>query len=218
MNNLINTKIEYLINNIPQLVANFSYRSGPDLYFYQRVIKTREKSPFKSLFTDNYYFELLYATLVSWDMNSRGAKMMYFDDFKQNIIGNQGLFEELENFKLSQLSKQQFLEVQKIVGNLYEGLHVMKTGGRLVSNSKIMHFLLPELMMPMDRRNTLVFFFGNTTESKDKFLQIFEASWLISKQLYMGNFFDTEWNRFVPKIIDNAIICDQSLKYRKQIK
>lgn len=42
--------------------------------------------------------ELLYATLVSWDMNCRGAKMKYFNEFKNNILSCLDLFRKIEIF------------------------------------------------------------------------------------------------------------------------
>ena len=215
MDKQLEAKTKYLIENIPRLIKNFSYRQGPDLYFYKRVTDLRKRHPLKKLFNDSYFFELLYATLTAWDMNARGAKMKYFDEFKKNILKNQILFEELDNLKLSQVNNKQFLQAKKKIEELYEGLHLMKTEGKLVSNSKIMHFILPDLIMPMDRQNTLIFFFGNTMESRAKFLKIIDSSWLISKQLDLSKFLDDEWNRSIPKIIDNAIICNQSSKYRK---
>lgn len=210
-------KIRYLFENIPHLIRSFNYRKGPDLYFYKRVSEIRKKSALRRLFEDTYFFELLYATLTAWDMNARGAKMKYYDEFKQNLYKNKDLFFELEKFKLSQLTNEQFLEVKEKLGNLYDNLHLMKTGGRLVSNSKIMHFILPDLIMPMDRQNTLRFFFGHTLESRNKFLTIFECSYLIASKLNVAGLFDSNWNFSIPKIIDNAIICSQSAKYRKQI-
>lgn len=53
-------------------------------------------------------------------------------------------------------------------------MELMESGGRLVSNSKAMHLILPNLIMPMDSANILKFFYGNVSESKDKFLEIFE--------------------------------------------
>ena len=82
----------------------------------------------------------------------------------------------------------------------------MNSKGRLVSNSKIMHFILPHLVMPMDRKNTLMFFYNNTGESKNKFLEIFESSWYIAKRMNLSYYLDDDWNRTIPKIIDNAII------------
>ena len=210
-------KKEYLVKNIPELIKQFNYRKGPDLYFYQKVIFKVRHYPLKKLFGENDFIELLYATLTSWDMNARGAKMKYFDDFKENVLKNKNYFLELSKFKLDEISKNDFLEIKEILGKLYDNLDVMQTKGKLVSNSKIMHYLLPDLVMPMDRKNTLNFFFGNTNESKGKFLEIIECTYYIAKEIDLNKFVNkyNEWNLSVPKIIDNAIICEQSLKYRK---
>jgi len=216
MNIKLQQKTEYLIENIPRLIKTFNYRKGPDLYFYKRLMDLRGKSSLEILFSDNYFIELLYITLTAWDMNARGAKMKYFDEFKENILKNEALFINLVNYKLAQIISEQFLEIKSKLGELYDYLHLMKTGGRLVSNSKIMHFILPDLVMPMDRQNTLRFFFGYTMESKNKFLDIFECSHFIAKRLNLNEFLNDEWNRSIPKIIDNAVICAQSSKYRKQ--
>jgi hypothetical protein len=212
---MINEKINFLINNTPNLIKKFDYRKGPDLYFYKRIMGERRKRPLEELFDDNYFLELVYITLVAWDMNARGAKMKYFDEFKENILKNKRLFCELAKFKLEKLNEIDFIQVQALLGKLYDNLEMMKSKGRLVSNSKVMHFLLPDLVMPMDRQNTLMFYFGYTMESKGKFLKIIEASFKISKQIDLGKFLDNEWCLSIPKIIDNAVICANSSKYRK---
>lgn len=38
MNEKLIQKKEYLVKNIPMLINLFSYRKGPDLYFYKKVI------------------------------------------------------------------------------------------------------------------------------------------------------------------------------------
>ena len=41
---------------------------------------------------------------------------------------------------------------------LFENMKVTNSNSKLVSFSKTLHFLLPNLVMPMDRANTLPFF------------------------------------------------------------
>lgn len=57
---------------------------------------------------EDRFIELLYATLVSWDMNSRGAKMEYFDGFKQSILSCGTRFSELSTLVLDKLSEEEF--------------------------------------------------------------------------------------------------------------
>lgn len=198
-------------------LANFNeiYRSGPDLYFYKRVMDVNSGSKSIEEFLGNdYHLELLYATLVSWDMNSRRAKMEYFDKFKESILS--------QKEKLKPLWKEQITAITDIdeildtVGEIYDGLCLMKTGKRLVSNSKALHFILPELLMPMDGKNTLIYFYNNITESRKKYLEIIRGSFELIREMGKdaGYYLDTEWNRTIPKVLDNAII----LKNNKSIK
>jgi len=84
-------KIENILSTIQSRISeiNWRYRKGPDLYFYRKTLEMRENADnIKSFLADDYNAEILYATLVSWDMNSRAAKMKYFDDFRKNLISN----------------------------------------------------------------------------------------------------------------------------------
>ncbi len=214
--NKLENKKEYLIKNIPKLVKKFDYKKGPALYFYKRVIGEIRKNKLADLFNKKEFIELLYAILVAWDMNARGAKMKYFDNFRKNILANKKYFLSLSKYKLDTMSEKEFSnDVKELLGILYDRLSLMQTKSKLVSNSKLMHYLLPDLIMPIDGQNTLSFLFGNTGESKKKFLEIIECTRCIVNKLSLSRFLDNEWNVSVPKVIDNAIICEKSLKYRK---
>ena len=83
---------------------------------------------------------------------------------------------------------------------------------KLVSNSKTLHFLFPNLLMPMDGLHTLTYFYHNTSESSDKYMELIKLSLEImgkdSEENWkkcLGNG-DKWWNTTVPKMIDNAII------------
>ena len=178
--------IKSRINKTEQIVAtiknriseiNEFYRKGPDLYFYKRLYQVRNiSSNIESFLSSDYHIELLYATLVSWDMNSRAAKMKYFDDFKTNIISCLNQFKQLEIFGKN--DNKDANKLIPILRNTYENLSLMKTDGRLVSNSKLLHFLFPKLCMPMDKNNTLSYFYGNNTyESVNKYIEIIELSY-----------------------------------------
>jgi len=194
--------IRTIRNNISEI--NIRYRSGPDLYFYKRIMELRSNSKdIKTFLKSDYHFEILYATLVAWDMNSRGAKLKYFDEFKENILSCMPHLINIEKFEREQNNSS----LRGLLSGLYEDLIIMKTGGRLVSNSKLLHFLFPNLLMPMDRRNTLCFFYGHTGESLNKYLEIID----FSREIIRNNenlimFIDDNWNKSIPKMIDNSIL------------
>lgn len=192
---------------IPELLKNFNPREEPGLYFYRQTIDLRRRKNLDELFDDplDRFIELVYATLVSWNMNTRRAQMKYFDQFKASILANRERFTRLASSKLEMLSSMKGDEV-KVLYEIFSNLQLMESKGRLVSNSKVMHFILPDLVMPMDRQNTLKFFFKNTNESTGHFLRLFEASYEIAKKIPLRQFLDDKWNLSVPKIIDNAIL------------
>ncbi len=186
---------------------NARYRKGPSLYFYKRVTSLRKgHNSVKSFLSDNQALEILYATLVSWDMNSRGARMKYFDDFKDSLLLAEGELCELEKCALNfdPRSTQRLLPCLR---KAFSELNLMETDGRLVSNSKCLHFLFPSVCMPMDRTNTLKYFYGNTNESENKYIEITQFSFEIMCAVTGCNqFIDDLWNPSIPKMIDNSVI------------
>ena len=212
----LDKKIDGLAEEIPELIRNFDYRKGPSLYFYKRTMELRRSMRLNELFDQpDRFVELIYATLVAWDMDSREAKMKYFDEFKSSILENKERFIQLSSYRLESLSGMTLGEVRMRLGQIYDNLHVMLSSAKLVSNSKVMHFILPDLVMPMDRKHTLTYFFGNTNESNGLFLKIFGFSHEIAKKTDLRQFLDGEWNLSVPKVIDNAIICKANPEYHK---
>jgi len=192
------------------------YRFGPSLYYYQKVIEHRRiANNINDFLINEKNIEYLYGALLAWDMNSRGAKMKYFTDFKNSIVKNKMYFFEIENHNTNILNIELGF-ILNIIKVLYQNLDIMYTKARLVSTSKLLHFMFPDLMMPMDRRNTLKYFFGNETESLKRFLEIFEFSYYFSKENIQWDDIigKTNWNTTIPKIIDNAII----LKINKSTK
>ena len=83
----------------------------------------------------------------------------------------------------------------------------MKTSGKLVSNAKCLHYIFPDLCLPMDRTNTLQKLYGNTYESAARFLDVLEFGYDVlagiqNPQQYAHG----SWNTCPTKLVDNAII------------
>lgn len=198
--------IEIISNRIG--VINDLYRTGPSLYFYKRLNSLRNDAVNISEFiNNNYNVEIIYATLVAWDMDSRGAKMKYYDEFRENLISCLAHFIQIEEYHNNDNPYANFQQIIELLKNTYENLNLMETNGRLVSNSKLLHFLFPKLCMPMDRTNTLMYLYGNTYESINKFVEINQLSFeIINSIANWTQYLDNNWNTSAPKLIDNAII------------
>lgn len=213
-------KAQKIINTITTRISaiNRLFRFGPDLYFYKKIISSRRTFPsIKTFLESNHNIELLYATLVAWDMNSRGAKMKYFDQFKDSIIKPLKHLEKLEAI-FTDNGLQDEEDILRILGQIYLDLDLMVTKSRLVANSKTLHFLFPDFLVPMDKTNTLSFLYTNNNESVDRYLEIVRFSFeLMKNSIDFSKYLDQQWNQTVPKLIDNAIILimGKSLRYAK---
>lgn len=183
---------------------NAIYRSGPSLYFYKRIRELREQHTLVGHFLSrDMCVEILYATLVSWDMNSRAAKMKDFSDFKQNLLDNLPAFQAVEHA----LAANNPAKAVESLLLLYDDLNLMKSYSNLVSNSKCLHFVFPSLCLPMDGANTLTKLYGNTSESRNKFRELIDfANDVLTATKNPKQYLDDGWNTCEMKLVDNAII------------
>lgn len=201
-------KIENILSTIQSRISeiNWRYRKGPDLYFYRKTLEIRENADnIKSFLADDYNAEILYATLVSWDMNSRAAKMKYFDDFRNNLMSNIDLLQKLE----SSIEKEGFRssKIPSLLQVLYDRMNLMLSNEKMVANSKVLHYLFPNVLIPIDRTNTILYLYGKDGTSRKRYLEAINFSFdVMESNLCWGNYLDEKWNSTIPKLIDNAII------------
>jgi hypothetical protein len=184
----------------------------PGQFLYNLLLEKRRKI---DIFSDEY-LELVYTTLIAWNMNGRGAKLSEIDKFKKTIRENKKIIKSLEKYKLINLKEKELvLEKLKI---LFFNLDLTETKSKIVTFSKTLHFILPELIVPIDRKYTLDFFYNNkqipTDKNKKKncekqfkiFEELFEKFIEISKVYNLNKYLDKIWHVTPTKVIDNAII------------
>ena len=193
----------------------------PGQYLYNLLLEKRKKV---DIFSDEY-LELVYTTLIAWNMNGRGAKLNDFDLFKDTIRKNKTKINSLMDYKIEKLNEKEKADVLKIAEELFNNLDLTgkswtgnKIKSKLVTFSKTLHFLIPDLFVPIDRRYTLDFFYDNKmvpTSSNIKknnemqievFNELFEKFFEVAKIYNLSNYIDNKWNLNIPKIIDNSII------------
>jgi len=220
-------KKEYLVKNEYTFLKALQktkkeYRPlDPGWYLYRQVLSIKNiDNKFKKS-----YIELIYVTLAAWNMNSRGAKLSNFNKFYSSILKNKKAIISLSRYSLQDLSTNQLNNnVLPILEKLFYDLNLVgnsKNGNekpRLVTFSKTLHFLLPKLVPPIDRKYTLNFFYGNVSINKKlslqfkKFKEIFNEFHKFSKLIKDYKIEkDGYWNSTIPKIIDNFIIGYQKM-------
>lgn len=122
----------------------------------------------------------------------------------------------LEKYNLINL-KEKGLILEKLK-TLFFNLDLTETKSKIVTFSKTLHFLLPELIVPIDRKYTLDFFYSNkqipTDKNKnkncEKQFRIFEElfnKFIERSDIYnLNKYLDKIWHVAPTKVIDNAII------------
>lgn len=187
-------------------------------YFHSRVINMIKNYEFDKLLDNNHYFEYIYATLATWGMDrlSKSASLYEFSTFKNSTLNHKDKLVNLSKIKLKDLDTKQLKEIKIDLSDLIDNLKVMKTPSKLVGVSKALHHFLPELVLPIDRRYTINFFYSNNlnkspqikkNDEKNIFLEIMEKSYFICKKLKLAEKdLKKKWDTSIPKLIDNAII------------
>ncbi len=195
--------------------CNETYRFGDDLAFYRKLILMhRECANIEILLVNDEFYQLLYRTLEKWNMNQRAARLVPLDTMKQSILFHKTSLCELYKYKLYDDIYDDLTQIKKLLDKVFCDLKIMKSQRRIVGVSKALHFLLPDLIMPIDGNYTLDAFYGYNkyanTANKEfvDFWNIFERSFDIAEKLELRkDDADGEiWKQSVPKLIDNAVI------------
>jgi hypothetical protein len=146
--------IQIKINELKEIInskidkIDLKYRNGPSLYFYEKTIERRKKEKNIEYFLKNEMnIEYIYATLVAWDMDGRGARMKYFIEFKKSIKDNLKYFLQIENNGINILNVELNI-ILPILENIYKNIDIMQTNSKLVSLSKLLHGILKFLVQP----------------------------------------------------------------------
>ena len=153
-------------------------------------------------------------------MGPNGAKMQDFEVFAESIQKLQKDINDVKNLELKDLkhSKPAIAKLKCI----FKGINIMKSGTKLVGNSKVMAHLFPQLIPPIDREYTLSLIHnGNKSIKNDPdaewetminilshfFLPIASETRFQKKaKKWLNNPEQCYWDTSVPKIIDNLII------------
>jgi hypothetical protein len=199
--------------------CNKAYRHGDGLQYYRKIIEYHRQSNTMHVAK---IVKQIYETLKKWNMNQRGAKLAPQDDFEKSLLSSEFKkpFTQLYKYKLTDLYciknwlHEFTIRLEKPLSLIFYKINVMESKSKIVGIAKTLHFLLPDLIIPIDRKYTMNFFYGHNVYSQnrmrefDLFIRIIMGTLLIAKRLDLkeGDVDGEGWNTSVPKLIDNAII------------
>jgi hypothetical protein len=145
-------------------VCNQEYRFAHDLEFYREIIAMhRNVQDIVKLIRNDDFCSKLYSTLEAWDMDKRKAELNDFEIVRESIQQHEPYLTDLYKNKLDSINLLEDGNTQKITRDLefvFCHLEIMKSKRRIVGVSKTMHFLLPDLVMPIDSTYTMPYFYG----------------------------------------------------------
>ena len=221
----LDRRIEDLCDHFASYVTltNNTYRfDSPARHFHIRAIgRLASAKSVDEVLNDELFYDYLYATLVSWGMTGRGAKLVGFTEFSDSIKNSRHDIVELSGYSLGQLaemgdadSKVYFNELVRLICQIFPKVSISATESKLVANSKALHHILPNLIPPVDRNYTLRFFYDNKRVKRgdaciSQFLDVlsyFEQIYIVVGEEVEELVQTHSFNSSVTKVIDNAII------------
>jgi len=210
----IRANVDDLIKNFATYLAEFE-RDSPfqregQFEFHQKTITLRNTLGSAIAAINNEEFLVsLYQTLQTWGIGHRGSNLANYQEFKNALQSETNQIVNLEKLKIDDPQ----LDIPKLSNDLWQlidSLEIVQNRAKLVACSKTLHHLLPDLVVPIDRKYTGYFFRSNNSdfqENQKKFLLlVIENFASIARATNPKQYVGQGWNTSQTKVIDNAIV------------
>jgi len=206
-------RVDLLIQNFERYLLAFdadpAFRKMGQLENHIATIaRRRELGTATAAVRDTTFLRLLYETLKSWGIGQRGSRLLKFDDFVQAVCRYESSIASLEQFRLDSPALDPVIadELWKLV----DSLEIVENDAKLVASTKALHHILPELVVPMDRAFTRVFFGWHVPQfqyqQKKAFYTAHQQFARIAREANPAQFVGLGWRTSLTKNIDNALV------------
>lgn len=202
--------------------------SNEFINYYRECRKKIRKDFYRTVLLDDKFQSNLYKTVKTWVSNAPfgGCKLKSSSDFFKIIEKIADDLEQIREITLESLveKKTNFSQTEEMLQSIFERLETADQPAQLVSSSKTLFHLLPDLIMPVDRAHVLSFFIGwrkaNSSISRKKEIEYFIGIFKYYYRICKKNFNQIkdiyykkrrEHDSSMPKIIDNAV-CGYTLR------
>jgi hypothetical protein len=213
-------RIELLCSDFGSYIAEFDRAcpfSASQRNSHMTTIERRRKlgSAIAAL-NDDLFLTGLRETLVSWKVGTRaGTILVGFYKFKGSLIRNSEHISSLDGLIIDEDS----LDIDRVsskIWKLIDDLEIVvnSRGERVlapvVSGTKTLLHILPDLVPPMDREYTQAFFGWHNPEFQYRqeycFKYIFRSMAMIARRVKPSLYVGTGWHTSTAKIMDSAIV------------
>jgi hypothetical protein len=212
---LVQARLSALTSNFGRYVDAYDERvpfTPQQIRLHRQTIALRRKANGVGEAIDNAEFLMsLRSTLQAWGLGLRTSRLAAEREFGQAIRSARGQIEALDGLLIDDPAL--LVDVGERLWRVIESLGVVDNYAKLVAGTKTLHHLLPDLVVPMDRRWTGRFFQLHSHEWQDPpnqlrtFLQTHRGFWEIARAAQPQQYVDRRGLRTSrTKILDNALI------------
>lgn len=211
---VVETRVQRLVAGFQRFLSVYDSSvpfSAEQLALHRATVEARRSVASASAAAqDPRFVSDLRKTLVAWRMAQRGSRLLDEDHFSAALLRAAPLIEELEPFRIDDLHLPD--DVDDEVWRAIEELGVVENDAKIVAGTKALHHLLPDLVPPMDRAWTGMFFSLHAPEwqgeaQRRTFLRMFRAFRRIATEVDLNAFVGSApWRTSTSKLLDNAVI------------
>ena len=194
--------------------------SGPSLYFHHKTLTIRRElgGSVDACLASDPFFDSLYATLASWGLHRMGSgntKLVDLPDLINSFRRVTANLRKLEGLRIEDISLREVNQTVDLIWQVIWDLRVGIGNTKIVSGTKALHHLLPDLVPPIDREYTVQFFFknknavqGDAARQREAFRVMYPHFAAISRTCIdqIASRLNRGMNTSVTKVIDNAIV------------
>lgn len=157
---------------------------------------------------DDRFLGLVRETLLAWGIGVRGQHLVSDAEFRETFMDKKDEISRLDGLHIDDPS----LDLDRVVPAIWRiigQLRIVETGPKLVPCSKALHHLLPDLVIPVDRLYTRIFFQcrRNTFDGQQQrfFDQAFRLLARLAREVSPAQYVGDGWCTSRTKVLDNAV-------------
>lgn len=208
----IHRRLQNLIKDFDGFVAeydnNVPFQRSGQYEWHRRTIDRRCSFPaLDAALRDDPFVTLLYETLQKWGIGQRASRLVPVTEFMVSIRAQAERLMALEHHSLESLAE----DGRAVGGQVWaciESLAIVDNKSRVVSGTKTLHHLLPDLVPPMDGKWTGRFFEWSGADLRSR--QAFFAAWCdlqgVAAVCRPSRLVGSGWRTSATKILDNAVV------------
>jgi hypothetical protein len=205
---------DVLVQHFPKWLAYYDahgpFRKPEQLNSHRRTIELRFRwGSAAAAIEDDNFLESLYRTLQAWGIGMRASRLKPFDDFCRIL---RRLGDAIANFETTTLDDPglQIGTTAEALWSVIEKVSIVENAAVVVSATKTLHHILPDLVVPIDREYTKMFFGWHNPKfqygQRECFVEALVVFANIAQAVHPAQYVGAGWRSSRTKVIDNAVV------------